>query len=85
MQYFASRIFNPDSFGMDFTGYLWKGVVIDGDVHQIVCLEGAGAMKAYTEAKCNMIYEMALTTGAIAAPCNGYETIRSKKPKKKKK
>lgn len=71
---------------MDFTKYSWKGVVIGDDGHhQMVYLEGAEALKAHTIAKQNMIYEMALTTGAIAAPRNGYETIRNKKPRKKKK
>lgn len=80
MQFYASKRFNPDSYGFNYVDITWKGVVVENGYAKIVSLEGRNAMSAYAQAKNNIIYEH-LSTGAIAAPV-GYSASKGKKKKK---
>lgn len=75
--YHATKLHNPDSFGMDFDSYIWRGVVIENGQPRIARLSNEDALAAYLHAKINPLYEC-VTTGAIAAPV-GFITQKKKK------
>jgi hypothetical protein len=75
--YHASKLHNPDSYGMDFNSYVWRGVVVENGQARLERLTDSAAMAAYLQAKDNNIYECT-TAGMIAAPV-GYAIHKRKK------
>ena len=78
ISYHATKLHNPDSFGMDFDALVWRGVVVEDGQARLTRLSNTEAFAAYLQARENTLYECAMTTGAIAAPV-GYSAPKRKK------